>query len=127
MLAAHLTLGFSSPWGCKSLSPHYISLRAAGISVLFCLASSQSLCLALSLPDSLQGSPYCEGLGEERGGPRPNEDASLMLAFLTAAGGGGCSVPEPLLGSAGMCFRRDQDVVAHLNWEMFLFLLLGWY
>ena len=73
--------GFSSLWSCKSLSPHCISLRAAGISVFFCLASSQSLCSALSLPDSLQGSPYCEGLGEERGGPQHNEDTSFFACL----------------------------------------------
>lgn len=101
--------GFSSLWGCKSLSPHYISLRAAGISVLFRLASSQSLCLALSLPDSLQGSPYCEGLGEERGGPQPNEDTSFLPAFLTTAGGGRAVVSQsPSWGLQGHVLEENR-------------------
>ena len=50
----------------------------------------------------------------------------FLPAFLTIAEGG-CSVPEPLLGSAGTCFGRKQNVVAYLKLEVFLFLLLGWY
>lgn len=91
--------------------------------MLFCLASSQSLCLALSLPDSLQGSPYSEELGEERGGPQPNEDASLLPAFLTTVEG--AAVAQSPSWSLQGCFAKEQDVVAHLNLEMFLFLLLG--
>lgn len=55
--------------------------------MLLCLASSQSLCLALPLPDSLQRSPYSEELGEEKEVPQSNEDASLLPAFLTTSGG----------------------------------------
>lgn len=130
MLAAHLTPALVL-FGVGNHCLHTVSALWQPASQCSCLASSQSLCLALSQPDSLQGSPYCEGLAEERGGPQPNEDASLLPAFLTTAGGGGggrgggCSVPEPLMGSAGTCFGRQQDVVAHLNLEVFLFLLLG--
>lgn len=67
MHAAHLTLALVL-FGAANHCLHSISLRAAGTLVLFCLASSQNLCLALSPPDSLHTSLYCEELGEERGG-----------------------------------------------------------
>lgn len=123
MLAAHLTQAIVL-FGVANQSPCYISLRTAWISVLLCLASSQSLCLAFSMPDSLQGSPYCEGLGEERGG---GENLMKMLLLCPPSAGGSCSVLEPLLGSAGTCFGRKQDMTANLNLEVFLFVLPGWY
>lgn len=101
--------GFRSCLDCKSLSLHCISLRAVSHSVLFCLASSQSLCLALSLPDSLQESPYCKGLEELKGRPQPNEDDFLLPVFLPTAGGAAVSQRPPSWVLQG-CVLEDSKI-----------------
>lgn len=110
MLAAHLTPALVL-FGVGNHCLHTVSALWQPASQCSCLASSQSLCLALSQPDSLQGSPYCEGLAEERGGPQPNEDASLLPAFLTTAGGGGGR------GGGLQCPRAPRGVCRDVFWK----------